>query len=88
MAALAETHAVALMPHSPYFGPGWLATLQLQSALPNSGLIERLHVDLEASLYGDLVDPDAEGGFRVPQVPGLGPDPDPDVMKDYAAKEG
>ena len=25
--ALAETHGAAVMPHSPYFGPGWLATL-------------------------------------------------------------
>ena len=88
MAALTETHAVAQMPHSPYFAPGWLATLQLQSALPNSGLIERLHVDLEADLYGDLVDPGAEGCFRVPQEPGLGPDPDPDVTKHRAVTQG
>ena len=82
VAALAETHGVALMAHSPYFGPGWLATLQLLSALPNSGMIERFYLSLEASLYGDLVDP-VQGRFRVPDQPGLGPDPDPDVIRDY-----
>ena len=29
--ALAEAYNVALMPHSPYFGPGYWATLQLKS---------------------------------------------------------
>ncbi len=83
VAALAETAGVALMPHSPYFGPGWLATLQLMSALPNSGWIERFHLDLEASLFGDLVDPLADGPFRVPDGPGLGADPDPEVIASY-----
>ena len=87
VAALAETANVALMPHSPYFGPGWLATLQLMSALPNSGLIERFYLDLEASLYGDLVD-SVDGRFRVPAGPGLGADPNPDVLRDYRVSAG
>lgn len=82
VAELTGVNRMKLMPHSPYFGPGWLATLQLMSALPRPGLVERLFVDLEASLYGDLIDP-VDGGFRVPQEPGLGADPDPDVIKDY-----
>ena len=85
VATLAETHGVSLMAHSPYFGPGWLATLHLLSALPNSGMVERFYLSLEASLYGDLIDP-VGGDFRVPDQPGLGPDPDPDVVRDYAAK--
>ena len=32
IAALAETAAVALMPHSPYFGPGFLSTAQFATA--------------------------------------------------------
>ena len=87
VAALAETANVALMPHSPYFGPGWLATLQLLSALPNSGLVERFYLDLEASLYGDLVD-SVDGRFRVPAGPGLGADPNPDVLRDYRVSAG
>lgn len=87
VAKLAETNGVALMPHSPYFGPGFLATLHLLAALPGGGLIERLYVTPEASAYGALIDP-SEGGFRVPEGPGLGPDPDPDFVRSYAAAAG
>ncbi len=48
------------------------------------GMIERYHMDLEASLYGELIDP-VNGAFAVPQGPGLGRDPDPDVIRTYAA---
>jgi L-alanine-DL-glutamate epimerase-like enolase superfamily enzyme len=85
VAALADAAGVALMPHSPYFGPGFLATLHLLAARGTpGGMIERYHMDLEASLYGDLITP-VEGGFVVPDGPGLGRDPDPDVIKTYGA---
>jgi len=83
VATLADAAGVTLMPHSPYFGPGFLATLHLLAARGGpGGMIERYHMDLEASLYGDLVNP-VDGGFVVPSGPGLGCDPDPDVMKTY-----
>jgi L-alanine-DL-glutamate epimerase-like enolase superfamily enzyme len=85
VAALADAAGVTVMPHSPYFGPGFLATLQLAAARGQpGGMIERYHMDLEASLYGELIDP-VNGAFAVPQGPGLGRDPDPDVIKTYAA---
>ena len=85
VATLADAAGVTLMPHSPYFGPGFLATLQLTAARGQPGaLVERYHMDLEASLYGELIDP-VNGAFAVPQGPGLGRDPDPDVIKTYAA---
>jgi L-alanine-DL-glutamate epimerase-like enolase superfamily enzyme len=83
--ALADAAGVTLMPHSPYFGPGFLATLQLAAARGQpGGMIERYHMDLEASLYGELIET-VNGAFTVPQGPGLGRDPDPDVIKTYAA---
>ncbi len=82
IAVLAEIRNVTLMPHSPYFGPGLLATLHLASALPAESLVERFYVDLEASLYGDFVDP-KDGIFHLPDGPGLGIEPDPEVIKDY-----
>lgn len=85
VADLTQMHGLKLMPHSPYFGPGWLATLQLMSAIPDCGFVERLFVDHEASLYGDLIHP-KDGCFRVPCEPGLGAEPDPDVIKTYRVK--
>jgi D-galactarolactone cycloisomerase len=47
-------------------------------------MVERYHMDLEASLYGELINP-VDGGFAVPTGPGLGRDPDSDVLKTYGA---
>lgn len=86
VATLADAAGVSLMPHSPYFGPGFLATLQLMAARAEpGGMVERYHLDLEASLYGDLVTP-VDGSFAVPSAPGLGCDPDPDVIKAYEVR--
>lgn len=84
--ALAEAGGVSLMPHAPYFGPGFLATLHLIAATPNSGLAEWLYLDREACLYGDAITP-VNGTFRVPDVPGIGPAPDPNVIKDYGVAD-
>jgi L-alanine-DL-glutamate epimerase-like enolase superfamily enzyme len=84
VAVLADAAGVTLMPHSPYFGPGFLATLQLTAARGQPGaMIERYHMDLEASLYGDAIEA-VDGTFKVPNGPGLGREPDPDVIKTYA----
>ena len=52
------------------------------SAIPDSGFVERLFVDHEASLYGGLIDP-VDGSFCIPDEPGLGAGPNPDVIKTY-----
>ena len=79
---LADANAVTVMPHAPYFGPGFLATMHLLASTPNPGLVERFYVDLEASLYGEAINPE-EGEFDVPTGPGLGVEPDEDVIKEY-----
>ena len=85
VAALCDAAGVTLMPHSPYFGPGFLATLHLLAAHGTpGGMVERYHMDLEASLYGELIMP-KNGSFALPTGPGLGRDPDPDVIKTYGA---
>jgi L-alanine-DL-glutamate epimerase-like enolase superfamily enzyme len=53
--------------------------LQLAAALPKPGLIERFHANLAANLMGPWVDP-KDGYFHIPNGPGLGADPDPDVI--------
>ena len=84
VAVLAETHGVSMMPHAPYFGPGFLATLHLMASEPISGLAEWFYLEREACLYGGAIAP-KNGMFTVPDGPGLGIEPDTDVLKDYAA---
>ncbi len=82
VAILAEARGVQCVPHSPYFGPGFLATLHLLAADPNAFLAEHIYLDVEAYPYGALNQP--EGcSFRVPDGPGLGADPDSNVLRDY-----
>ena len=80
--ALAQAHGVEVVPHSPYFGPGFVATLHLAAALIERPMIEVLWLDMEASPFDTWVR--AEGGkVAVPSAPGLGCDPDPAVLARY-----
>ena len=82
IAALARAGKAALIPHSPYFGPGLIATLHMIAALPEEIPCERFYCDLEASPFGDAVV--ARHGFMaVPQGPGLGVEVDEAVIARY-----
>lgn len=81
--ALAHEFGVRVVPHCPYLGPGFLASLHLTVPLANAP-VERLAVDLEASPFGDWIDA-RNGAMRVPQAPGLGADPDPALIARYRA---
>ena len=83
IATLCEIHGIQIMPHSPYFGPGFLATLHLVQAIPNSGMVERIFIEPEANLYPDNIYDPKSGVFGVPDGTGLGLEPDPDVIKTY-----
>jgi L-alanine-DL-glutamate epimerase-like enolase superfamily enzyme len=82
VAALGDELGVKIIPHSPYFGPGFLATLHLMS-LRDEGLIEVFYMKRAASLWGSHIDADAKGEIAVPQGPGLGYELDKDVMEKY-----
>ena len=84
VARLAAERGVKLAPHSPYFGPGAVASLHLIAALAEDARFEYFYLQAEAALYGDLLAP-VRGELRVPQGPGLGADPDPDVMRRFRA---
>ncbi|MEE3754739.1 mandelate racemase/muconate lactonizing enzyme family protein [Mycobacterium intracellulare] len=80
---LASVHNVPVMTHSFYEGPGLLAALHATAALGDvDSMIEWRWFELEASIYGDGLTPTA-GRISVPQGPGLGIDPDPDVISAY-----
>jgi L-alanine-DL-glutamate epimerase-like enolase superfamily enzyme len=77
----ARRHGVRVVAHSPYFGPGLLATLHLTHALLEPGTpIEYSFVDLgDTPLRGATT---VEGGtIAVPGQPGLGADPDPATLE-------
>lgn len=82
IAALARERGVALVPHSPYFGPGLLATLHMAAAFEHETMIEVSFVELGASPLGESVQPQG-GMIAVPQGPGLGCDPDSKVLAQY-----
>ena len=82
MAALGDKLGVKIIPHSPYFGPGFLATLQLMS-VRSEGYIEVFYMKRAACLWRGRIDADANGEVAVPQGPGLGYEPDREVMEKY-----
>ncbi len=84
VAQLAAKHKVRLAPHSPYFGPGALATLHLIAALAFEERFEYFYLWADAALYGEALAPKA-GALAVPQAPGLGADPDAEVLRRYRA---
>ncbi len=86
IAALARAFGVRLVPHNAYFGPGYLASLHVNATVAPDAPFEHIFVDLEASPLGEWVRPE-QGLVRVPQAPGLGRDPDMDVLRRYAIGE-
>ena len=82
VAALAEARNIQVAAHSPYFGPGLLATAHLVAATPHAPWLEVLYAPQEASVFTE--EPQVvDGMFAVPQAPGLGLEIDLDVLSRY-----
>jgi len=79
---LAEKYRVRIAPHSPYFGPGALATLHLLASRVPEARFEHFYLWAEATLYPGLFE---KSHLTVPDEPGLGRDPDPEVLRRYRA---
>ncbi|MDB5789360.1 mandelate racemase/muconate lactonizing enzyme family protein [Caballeronia mineralivorans] len=80
---LANAHNVTVMVHTFYDGPGLLANVHASAALGGPGaMVEWRYFDLEAQLYGDAIIP-KNGAIAVPQDPGLGLEPDADVISEF-----
>ena len=80
---LADQHGIRLAPHSPYFGPGLLATLQLLSLRDDKTFVEVFYMNQAATLWRGAIDVGADGAVAVPEGPGLGYEPDREVMERY-----
>jgi D-galactarolactone cycloisomerase len=81
-AMLARAHSISYVPHCFYFGPGFLASLHLAAALAPTTAFELFFGDLQASPYHDAVRA-RNGKLAVPTGPGLGIEPDMDVIERY-----
>jgi L-alanine-DL-glutamate epimerase-like enolase superfamily enzyme len=88
IATLAATANVSFVPHSFYFGPGLAATLHVVASTPGVPYVEMPPGQLTASLPAEPIRCHG-GAVTVPDRPGLGADPDPDVLRRYPyAREG
>jgi L-alanine-DL-glutamate epimerase-like enolase superfamily enzyme len=79
---LAAARGKTVMPHSPYFGPGYWATLQLAAARKEVGLFEYLYIAKEAVIDESMPRPE-RGAITIPDRPGIGCTPDPRVIERY-----
>ena len=80
--AVAKAHGIRIMPHSPNFGPGLIATLHVIAADLPDGLCERFYCELEATPLGDAIAA-RDDHMRVPSGPGLGIHVDERVIARY-----
>jgi D-galactarolactone cycloisomerase len=80
--AIAQQYGVRVMPHTPYFGPGLIATLHVIAACLPDSMCERFYCELEATPLGEAIEA-RDGHMRVPQGPGLGIDVDERVIERY-----
>ena len=78
--ALGETFGLPVVPHSAYFGPGLLASIHCIAAMPRETPVERFYCDFNDNPLGDAIHP-KHGRIAVPQGPGLGVDPDPELLR-------
>lgn len=85
VAALAKAFGVRLVPHNAYFGAGYLASLHVGAALAPESPFERLFIDLQEDPYGGMLSA-VDGRVMVPTGPGLGRDPDLDVLRKYLVR--
>lgn len=77
-----QANGIEVYPHCPYFGPGLLASYHVASALIENPLIEILWIEMQANPFDPWVR-SQNGKVQLPQGPGLGVDPDPEILKKY-----
>ena len=84
---IAAVRNITVMPHCFYDGPGLLAAIHVTSALGTAhSMIEWRRFDLEAQIYNGALT--SKGGrISVPQRPGLGLEPDPNVIRQYLSRD-
>jgi L-alanine-DL-glutamate epimerase-like enolase superfamily enzyme len=84
VATEAEKAGVTCVPHAFFFGPGYLATLHALAAKERAAPLERLFGDVGFTAYAKTV-PVVDGAIDLPERPGLGADPEPELIERFRA---
>jgi L-alanine-DL-glutamate epimerase-like enolase superfamily enzyme len=82
IAADAERAGVTCVPNAFYIGPGYLASLHCIAAKERDAPLERMFCDLGATPFAKTV-PVVDGAVEVPDRPGLGADPEDDLIAQF-----
>lgn len=80
-----ERAGAIVMPHSPYFGPGYWATAHIMAARPELEMFEFLYIQPDAWLDPDIPLP-KDGKIKLPDRPGLGFDPASEFIERFRVK--
>ena len=79
---LSEKYNIPIMPHSAYFGPGFIATLHLASQFKQDTYIERFYLDLYEEFYPEFKKTN-DGFYFLPDGPGLGIDFNQNIIEKF-----
>lgn len=79
VAAEVEQLGATCTPNAFYIGPGYLAALHCVAAKGQESPLERMFADFGATPFAETV-PVTDGAIEVPQGPGLGADPEDDLI--------
>ena len=82
---LAREMGVKAEPHSPFYGPGLIASVHLCAAAQDEILAEFFYADLQNNPVGKLARPEG-GRMQVAQGPGLGIEVDEDMLEKYRVR--
>ena len=82
VAAQVEQAGAICVPNAFYIGPAFLAVLHCVAAKDKESPLERMFADFGATPFANTV-PVVNGGVEVPQGPGLGADPEDDLIAQY-----
>ncbi|MFM2128837.1 MAG: hypothetical protein RL477_383 [Pseudomonadota bacterium] len=84
IAAIAREAGIGCVPHSPFVGPGLIATIHIVAAMPEDIFCEHRYCDLGASPLGEAV-MQKDGFLAVPDGPGLGIEVDEALLARFRA---
>ena len=82
MAAEVEQAGATCVPIAFYLGPAFLAVLHCLAVKEKESPLERMFADFGGTPFSKTV-PVIDGGVEVPQGPGLGADPEDDLIAQF-----